>query len=399
MTAQLTRWVQEHYGLEVMRPGLDRMRTVLSPLLPKLQQKKIVTIAGTNGKGETTFRLSNYLKDVPHCAWTSPHVSSLCERFSSNQGMISEHELERLIQRCHQKVNGGPVALSFYEFLFYVFCTWATEVESEVILLEVGLGGRLDAVNVLDANLVLLPSISRDHQEFLGHRYDQILKEKLGVVRRNATLLSFFDLSYLRERTQSELQAIGGHYLDLSSVSTLKGHEFSARNQFLAYAAFSFLQIGAIEDLAHQLIRAKWSPSEQALPNRGEVFRGKSEFHFYGSHNPDGMRKLIQFSLSDHYNFTNPQYDLVLTSFSRRNENDVTAMLRMLKHFGASKLKVCTFPHAKSFSSERLEEMAIQEGLEFVKDLEPYLQKSAGQKVLVVGSYYFLGHVRGLLGS
>src|SRR5690606_37031669 len=122
----------------------------LGPRLSELKEIKVVTIAGTNGKGETTLRLSSFLKDKRHCVWTSPHIQRLNERFRSEEGEIGTAELEELITLSHEELREQGIRLSYYEFLFFVFCQWALRRRPEVLLLEVGLGGRMDAVNVLD---------------------------------------------------------------------------------------------------------------------------------------------------------------------------------------------------------------------------------------------------------
>jgi dihydrofolate synthase/folylpolyglutamate synthase len=178
MSSSLTDKLFALYGREEMKKetGLSRIRDALGILIPTLSQKTIITVAGTNGKGETTLWLSRELGKKPHCVWISPHVERITERFRSEEGEISESELIKLVDECHELVQENNFKLSYYEFLFLVFCHWAGSRDCDYLLLEVGLGGRLDAVNVFDAKLVLLPSISRDHQEFLGHRYEKCME-------------------------------------------------------------------------------------------------------------------------------------------------------------------------------------------------------------------------------
>ena len=390
---QITNWIYTHYGQENMRPGMDRIETVLKPLLPKFTKTRIITIAGTNGKGETTLRLSQYLAKRKHFVWTSPHVERITERFRSEEGEISLDDLSKLIKECHEELLQTGVSLSFYEFLFYVFCSWASRGGPEFLLLEVGLGGRLDAVNVFAADLVLLTSISRDHQEFLGTRYEQILREKLGVTRPGRTILSYLDLAYLRDRAARYCEERRVSFFDLEALGVFRPYEFSSRNQLLAYAAFYLLEGGKISELPNHLSLSKWVPSQSALANRGEVVRQTNEWHFFGSHNPDGLRKLIQFLCSGTYNFRVPELHLVLASFSLRKESDVRTMMKMLKTMGKN-VRITSFPHAKAYPAQRLEELAIQEGLAFVHDPETELRNRVGQKILVLGSYYFLGHIR-----
>jgi dihydrofolate synthase / folylpolyglutamate synthase len=397
MSSDLTSWLLEHYGQERMRPGLDRIRAALAPILPALSKTRIITIAGTNGKGETTLWLSRRLEKHSHKVWISPHIERLTERFRSENGEIEQAELGELIEQCHREVNEQHHQLSYYEFLFYVFCRWAARNPPEFLLLEVGLGGRLDAVNVFDAELILLPSISRDHQEYLGNRYDLILREKLGLLRSGTLLLSYLHLRYLRERAQQICLEAGARMLDFEGVVPLKSFEFSRRNQLLASAAYLYLTGTKIEALLDPKTFEHWVSDNTGLEHRGEVWKQQGEWVFYGSHNVDGLRKLIQFLHSGHYTFSRPPFDAVITSFSQREPGDIRAMLRMLKSSGLGKVMVTTFPHPKAAAGEELLELAKNEGLDFVEDIGPYVQLKDSKHCLVLGSYYFLGHIKSLL--
>ena len=388
MTQDLLDWLVEHYGQEQMNPGLSRIDRAIAPLKHRFEDTKIIIIAGTNGKGETTLWLSKLLGDQSQFVWTSPHIERLTERFRSELGEIDEDKLRGHIQYCHEKVKAEKLELSFYEFLFFVFCHWAAENPPKFLLSEVGLGGRLDAVNIFNASLVLLPSISRDHQEILGKRYEEILGEKLATVRPNATLISYLHLKYLREKVQTFSEKNNSRLIDLEDFHLSKPYEFSKRNQLLALAAFSFLNNTPLEP-------ETWNLSSQNFEHRVEVIKGKSEWLFFGSHNCDGMRKLIQFLHSGNYTFARPPFDSIVVAFSRRNTRDLTVMLRMLKASGLGKIVVTTFDHPKAAAAEMMEVLSRQEGLDFVKDIITVAKGWEGKRILVTGSYYFLGPVRG----
>jgi dihydrofolate synthase/folylpolyglutamate synthase len=386
-------WLIATYGQEQMRPGLDRMMAALTDLLPILKKSRVITIAGTNGKGETTLRLSELLKDHTQLVWTSPHIERITERFRDEKGEIKLPELKKLIEVCHNQVQANSLELSFYEFLFFVFCTWASEKQPEFLLLEVGLGGRLDAVNVLDAELVLLTSISRDHQEFLGRRYDQILQEKLGVVREGKTLLSYVDSVYLRERVQATMNIRKCQMVDLESFGVFPNYEFSRRNQLLAHAAFLTLKG---EEVSAESIK-NWRPRDTFLEHRGELLSLKRDWIFFGTHNPDGLRKLIQFLHSANYNFPRPPYATVIIAFSRREASDLRAMLKMLKKSHLGKVVITCFDHPKAADNKLMEKLSLEEGLDFAPSFEDYVQGIQSGPVLVTGSYYFLGSFKSFL--
>ncbi len=386
----LLSMILANYGQEFMRPGLERIERALKDILPLFSKSKVVTIAGTNGKGETTLRLSKLLKNHTHYVWTSPHIERITERFRSEEGEISLTELKTLVESCHQKALSEKYELSFYEFLFFVFCTWASKRPPEYLLLEVGLGGKLDAVNVFSADLVLLPSVSRDHQEILGRRFDQILAEKLGTLRTHTTLIHFLESQYLCERAEREAQRVGAKVMSLKWNVSLPEYEFSMRNEALAGAAYCHL-------INEEFLPEKWVNPVSLLEFRGEVRKSKHEWIFFGSHNVDGVRKLIQFLHSGTYTFSRPPYDLIIMAFSRRNLQDVRVIMKMVKKARMGKIVLTVFDHPKAMPRDVMEALSLEEGLEFVQNIESYIdEQNENLRILVSGSYYFLGHVRSL---
>jgi dihydrofolate synthase / folylpolyglutamate synthase len=392
---ELLEWLLTHYGIEKFTPGLERVQRALRPYIKNLQAKRIVTIAGTNGKGETALRLSHSLSSFT--LWTSPHIERITERFRSQNGEIELSELKKLCESCHEELIQNNVLLTFYEFLFFVFCRWSLQLNPEIMILEVGLGGRLDAVNVLDAECVLLPSISRDHQEFLGNRYDLILAEKMGVLREGTLFLHALDLNYLKETAINLNQKIRARLIDIDEMCEFDPFQFSERNQFLAYAAKCYLEGASFEELKGQNFYKSFIPQAWPLAHRGEVVRAPGDWVLYGSHNVDGMRKLIQFLLSETYNKTTASFDSFLVAFSSRSLSDVRTMLKMLKRLGLERIKVTTYEHPKALKRQQIEPLAQHEGLCFVPDYQKFVESHRHQKVLVAGSYYFLGTLRPML--
>lgn len=404
---EVVDWIHREYGLEVPRPGLDRLRVYLNPILPHFKDSQVVTIVGTNGKGETALRLSHLIRDhKSHVLWTSPHVERITERFKTEKGEISLDELKKNIEECHQEVQKMRVSLSFYEFLFYVFCRWAIKLNPQLLLLEVGLGGRLDAVNIFDAKLVLLPSLSRDHQEILGKRLDQILEEKLGVLRQNTIVYHFLDSDYLVEILNDKVCALKGEAIALRDFLKVSDFDFSVRNSFLAYFAFSYLchglKVPLLSDVFSSEIR------RETLENRGEVLNALgARWCFYGAHNIDGLRKLIQLLKSQSYN----RFHKILVSFSQRDDRDLKVMVSMLKKAQLGEVILFSFNHPKSVKQEKMQWLANEEKVNFEKNTEFFMGQIASstrpsqwnvqpsESFLVVGSYYFVSSIKTILGN
>lgn len=384
------QWLQDHYGAEIFRAGLSDLEKFLAPKLQFILQSKIkiLTVAGTNGKGETSHRVGQLLESDQKGfkLWTSPHLKTVCERFISEKGQIHPESLVKLFETIEKRKTGK---LSYYEFLFSVFVEWVSQDLPDYLILEVGMGGRLDATVLLPASVVLIPSISRDHQDYLGHRYEQILGEKLAIMDRclDVDCVTSFELNYLREKTR-ERKIEKMRHTDLFSNGWLrKDDDFSTRNTTLAIYGHALLEGRVIDKnlLRQRVLKLQ----EKKIEGRGEeiVVNGK-KITFFGSHNPDGVRKLVQLLRQGHYNFSE-----VLVSFSVRDQKDLITQLKLIGLLGKERVILTSFSHPKAASSDLLELLAKKEGIRFVKDW-PQLLQSDKPSCLVTGSYYFVGAVQ-----
>jgi len=393
---KLIGFIQQNYGLEVFTPGLARTRELYETFVEKarLSGVKVTIIAGTNGKGQTAHTLGHFLKKSgrSYALWTSPHILSLRERFCFDGEDVSYDDLEKEIAEAHTDIQSRKgLVISFYEFLFFVFLRLAFKNSMNHLLLEVGLGGRLDAVNHFNADVTCITSISRDHQAILGNRYDLILNEKLGISRPGKKLFTQFHLHYLNELTGSYCQDRGICWVSLSPSARLNYFE---QNQAMARALFSELE------------PTKDQHQEGGIPDfkgRREVmtFNGNTLI-FIGAHNTDGVRSMIDLFKSD-TSVAKPQH--LLISFSKRPELEIEVMLKtIVGHFASSaKLHLTYFEHPKAFDEAALFKMAekfnkINKGmLDFVTEWNTYLSQTKDQTILVCGSYYFVGEVQRFL--
>lgn len=163
--------------------GLDRVRAVGERLGLGRIARRVITVAGTNGKGSTVAAYEAWLRHAGHevASYTSPHLLRYNERMRRNRVPVEDAELCDAFAAV--EAVRGDTSLTYFEFgtlaALYLFQQW----QADFALLEVGLGGRLDAVNIIDADLVHLTPIGIDHQAWLGDSREQIGFEKAGVLR------------------------------------------------------------------------------------------------------------------------------------------------------------------------------------------------------------------------
>jgi dihydrofolate synthase / folylpolyglutamate synthase len=169
--------------------GLDRIRTVADNMGLTRPAKQVVVVAGTNGKGSCVSSMERILveSEFSVASYTSPHLISYTERIRVNAEKIDEASVCAAFS--HIEASRDGVSLSYFEFstlaALWIFC----QAEIDVALLEVGLGGRLDAVNIIDADVAIISSIALDHQDWLGDSLDSIGREKSGILRSGVPLV------------------------------------------------------------------------------------------------------------------------------------------------------------------------------------------------------------------
>jgi len=162
--------------------GLSRLKQVMKNLeLPVLPT--IITVAGTNGKGSTVAALSHLLTAMGHTwgAFTSPHIHRFNERINIAGQLATDDEIMAAFDVI--ETASGDIQLSYFESNFLAAVLIFLQHDVEYLLLEVGLGGRLDATNAVDADACIITTIDLDHTEWLGDDLEQIGAEKAGVMR------------------------------------------------------------------------------------------------------------------------------------------------------------------------------------------------------------------------
>jgi dihydrofolate synthase/folylpolyglutamate synthase len=149
---------------------------------------KIITVAGTNGKGTTVAMLEELLvaNNKSVLSHTSPHVFKFNERISLNKKPIDEVVLLEILERLTE--ISYEYKLSYYQIAFLSACIYSQKVHIDYLILEVGIGGRLDAANLLEPDITAITNIDFDHCEILGDTLDKIGREKAGICRSQIPL-------------------------------------------------------------------------------------------------------------------------------------------------------------------------------------------------------------------
>tara|TARA_R110000824_G_scaffold288508_2_gene476621 strand:+ start:202797 stop:204053 length:1257 start_codon:yes stop_codon:yes gene_type:complete len=180
--------------LETLHPreielGLERIKQVADKFNLDFSRQTVIAIGGTNGKGSTSSFLENLLADhAKHVGvYRSPHLLNYNERVCVDGKPVSDEALCLAFDKIEQA--RADISLSYFEFGTLAALLIFAERQVDYLLLEVGLGGRLDAVNIIDADLAIITNIALDHTEWLGDTREKIAYEKAGIMRKSKPVL------------------------------------------------------------------------------------------------------------------------------------------------------------------------------------------------------------------
>lgn len=187
----LDHWLEWQTGLhdKAIELGLDRVQLVADRLGIEKIAGKVITVAGTNGKGSTVATYETWLSNAGFsvASYTSPHLLCYNERIKFNAEPVND----RLICEAFESIDQAreDTVLTYFEFGTLASLVLMQQRQPDFAILEVGLGGRLDAVNIIDADLIHITPIGIDHQSWLGDTREKIGYEKAGVLRANRSVI------------------------------------------------------------------------------------------------------------------------------------------------------------------------------------------------------------------
>ncbi|MGQ7409151.1 bifunctional folylpolyglutamate synthase/dihydrofolate synthase [Streptococcus suis] len=403
------RWLSKRPASD-LENGVARVNWLLERLDNPQHRVPTVHFMGTNGKGSTLNALQFIMQASGYTVgrFTSPSIIDFREQIVFEQDMISEEDFARIVTDLQPLIDNldqttGLDAISEFEIVVVaMFVYFAHYQHPDILLVEAGMGGLLDATNVLSPLAVVCPSIGLDHQSFLGETHAGIARHKVAVLRERVPLLYATD--------QPEVEAVfEDHASQLQSPTYEVGREIVLENSRAGFAVSS--PFGRVEDLRlqmqgrHQEVNAALavttaqllSPdfpkitnetirqglSQAIWPGRLELIR--PNLMIDGAHNNESIAVLTQL-LEEKY----ADRDIEIL-FAAINTKPVDQMLSQLSQFGP--VSVTTFD---DFRAVQLED--YPSGYERAQTYQEWLEQAdldnPEKFYLVTGSLYFITHVR-----
>jgi dihydrofolate synthase/folylpolyglutamate synthase len=389
------------------RPGLGPIRKVLKKLGNPERGLKVIHVAGTNGKGSVCAVLSSVLKEGGYRVgmYTSPHLVDFRERIQVNGRMISKNDVIRLFKL----VKSKNVELTYFEFVTALAFKYFMERKVDILVCEVGLGGRLDATNVVRPLVSVITNISKEHTDVLGSEIRQIAFEKAGIIKRNSLAVTNAKgeaLEVIKKTCRdkrSELIMVKKNARKISSgLDKQKVVYKNLQTDFPLLGDFQLENLNIALETIEQVRRFGFDPPMQKIrlglektkwPGRIEIAGKKPLFILDGAHNPAGIRALKKF-------VEKLDYRRLILLTGMLEDKDYRRMIRYLKPL-ASKT-IITKPRMYRALDPRVIGMHVKSNFVIRGEIKDAL-KEAGRlakkddAILVTGSIYLIGNVKEIL--
>ncbi len=407
--------------------GLDAMDTFLGRVDNPQQNLPCVHIGGTNGKGSVGATLLSILTEAGHKVglYTSPHLSSVRERFRIGNSFIPEQDFARLATKIAEVL--GQDQITYFEFTTTLALLWFAEQKVDLALMEVGMGGRLDATNVIDPLVSVITNVSMDHEQYLGNTLAEVAGEKAGIIKPGIPVVSgaaddvsrqiiidrckelgsplyLLDKDFSGERTENHWIYTGLDHRSQASLPLAMKGSYQVGNASIALATLELLQKHNVH-VTDQQIRAGLSSTR--WPGRLEEFRLNSDAsdkanirHFLldGAHNPAGVRAL-QLALEQEFS-----YSRLILVWGAMSDKDITTTLETIAPMADHIL----FTRPESERSAMPEDLmnclpeTMIDRAESVASVEKALQIAAERAtgddlICIAGSLYLVGRARQIL--
>ena len=179
-------------------PGLERISKLMNIFNDPQNKLRIITIGGTNAKGSTTYNLSNTLMQTGKKigCYTSPHLHSVRERIKINNKNIDKKKFSEKLFNLKNEATKNKIKITYFEALTALAYLYFSEEKVDYAVMEIGLGGEWDAVNVADAEIAILTTLGLDHTEYLGNDLREIATTKAKIVRKESKVITGWDKKY-----------------------------------------------------------------------------------------------------------------------------------------------------------------------------------------------------------
>jgi dihydrofolate synthase/folylpolyglutamate synthase len=394
------------YGLQLhgIKLGLAQMRRLCGELGVMLDEPTgrpaFIHVAGTNGKGSVCAMLDSICREagLRTGLYTSPHLVTFRERIRLDGAMIPEEAVAASLKRIRAITEAWEYPSTFFEVTTAVALEWFQNQGAEVVVLETGLGGRLDATNVVTPVVSVLTSIGLDHQRYLGNTLEEIAGEKCGIIKPGVPVVSAPqapDAKRVIRRYASENRcelAIVGEPMTAGKIGLFGAHQ--RWNAALAKRALSQIRAAppfdriAPEACSRGLAVVRWPGRFQQIGER---------FVLDGAHNPDSAEALVA---TWRERFPQEKATIIIGAMRDKDVAGVCAVLAQIAQkfiaVAVGNPRSCTFAELTRILEQRASSVE-REGFENLRAALARVEREPG-RVLICGSLFLVGEALSALG-
>lgn len=400
-------------------PGLDRTRELLKRLDDPHMGLKFVHITGTNGKGSTASMVSSVLQrtGLKTGLYTSPHLWHFGERFQVNRQPISDDDLGRITQRVLDAAQDMDDPATEFELMTAVAMLYFQEQGCDLVVLEVGLGGRLDSTNIIPApEVAVMTNLGLEHTDQLGDTLALIAKEKSGIIKAGSRAVLYHQSAEVEELVAQVCQELGVE-LTITDLESIQVDQVSREGQFFHYRGqeYHIPMVGSYQvcnastaiEVVEALRRGGWNIPQDALkdglsmsvwPGRMELAHRSPDVVLDGGHNPQCMDAIAD-SMAQLY--PGKKIHFLVGVMGDKDYPDMMGKILPIAH----SFVTLTPDSPRALSAQDLASFLEQRGAQAtpcssVKEgLETILAQCGPEDVICAcGSLYMTGELRHLLG-
>ncbi|MEZ7956515.1 MAG: folylpolyglutamate synthase/dihydrofolate synthase family protein [Rubritalea sp.] len=392
--SEAIEWIYstQHFGVKL---GLDAPAELLAQFLAfPSRDTKVIHVAGTNGKGSTCALIDSVARahGIRSGLFTSPHLVDFRERFRVHSKMISEQETAKYLTDIRDLVSDWEHHPTFFEIALALGMKFFRDKEVELIILETGMGGRLDATTAVPADVCVLTPIAMDHSQYLGDTLAAIAGEKAGIIVSDAPVISAIQdktasrvIAETANRMRAPLTVVNGP-VEVYGVGLPGLHQ--RENAALALEALHQLGVELRYDSVKDgLESVQW-------PGRFEVTSERPLTVIDGAHNPHAAEILVR-TWKEQYGDVKPV--VIFGSIECKDPRGVLTHLLEI----AEKIIFTPINSPKTIHFEDLDEVTEQVKDKLLKsvDISDALSIARGENmpILITGSIYMLGEYKSLI--
>lgn len=421
--------------------GLDNTRKLLSLLGNPQKSFKAVHIAGTNGKGSASAMIASILKTAGFKAglFTSPHMASFTERIRVNNIEITGDEVIGLTDEIKGIIDGrqelevmqqhSELNPTFFEFVTAMAFLYFKRKGVKWAVIETGMGGRLDATNILMPEASVITNISHDHKEFLGNSLKEIAGEKAGIIKEGVSVVSASQEDEVMDvitkkatENKTGLFVFGRDFKSQPKKLDMRGivFDYEGKNRledlFVPLCGMHQMENASVAVRAIELLMDKEPISYDSIrkgladtswPGRLELLKMDENYDILidGAHNPDASLRLAD-SLK---NYFLPYYERIMLILGIMADKDIAGIMKPLLPL-ASEIIMAAPEYERAASPEKLSEIARFFGYNSITahSLKEAIDIAAGKAmafsqskdlIVITGSFYTIGDAKIALGN